>query len=59
MQKSAAGQQPSLSKDEASIPFLLSFIEQVDLRNPSFMAAGGTSYSTSSGGRETEFDEDP
>lgn len=41
------------------LPFMLAFCEEVDLQNPSYSAAGGTSYSTNSGGRETEFDEDP
>jgi len=41
------------------LPFMLAFYEEVDLQNPSYCAAGGTSYSTNSGGRETEYDEDP
>ncbi|MFA6535925.1 MAG: hypothetical protein WC250_01080 [Candidatus Paceibacterota bacterium] len=46
---------------QAQQPFMFGFKVSVDLKEEvaNSQACGGTYYTTSSGGRETEYDEDP
>ena len=53
----------NMKKDSVSletVPFLFGSFEKVEIPQTSSMCTGGpTQYTTSSGGRETEYDEDP